>query len=438
MKPMPVQVVDMDLSADTGATSKPTYNDIVVVGSAKSPPPVGFNTAKRCSNVSTVADDFGDGTDVYAAAEALFAKGVSELQIVVGERKEVTGESAADGDTLENTPVYRDPSTVTVYDDSSAEIDFGISVEDPVPSPSNDPALLNFETGMLKRTGSGGTIDYEYIDWQQLRRAIPTGADVIDVSGENFGRAGVGDLDEIDQWCQINDAVVTAAHLNGGTFSSDEDALDSFHDTFSYVPSAHIFPIAHKSGDPVGSVVAGQLGVNQPWFDPFWDGDGYSINTDFYARELIGDPSTSGTFEGGDGEQMGTGNVIVNVGGTLVLSNSLTTAGISSNYRYLDVKRTEIFLSSEARDELRSLRLSKDQIPYTPTGRNEILGAIRDRLQQYVGGQGEPLSKLKVTAPKISAISDSDKANRVFPDIQIEGTLAGNVHTFGVKLSIKV
>lgn len=452
---MPTTVVDINVSASTGAVVKPTYNDIVVFGSATASPSAGFNNADRYSSASDVESDFGQGSDVATASSALEEMGVSEWIVVVAERSTVSDEvvgdsdtSATDTGTVANTPIYGDESTITVsLDGSSQTVEFKAeSPPDATTSPNSGEAFVNTATGEVvtgdQSSGSadGIEVSYEYVDWSSATDQIdPLGADLAGIADFNFTRAGIGDLDEVQSWASTEDVSMVGMLSNGADLASEDEALSEAHDVAGYVSSGNLMMVAHKSGDDVASYVLGQLGVNRPWFDPFWDGDGYPFATNYYSRANVGDPATGGTFEGGDAaNQSGPVNVIINVEGTTVLSNSLSTAGQSSNYQFFDISRTESFIAAETERALKSLRLSADKIPYTTTGRSQILGAIRGTLNQYARGSNAPLSEITVTAPTIAQISDNNKANRVFPGITITGTLAGNVHEFQVDLNIRV
>lgn len=452
---MPTSVVDISLSASTGATAKPTYNDIVVIGHATAAPNAGFNNATPYSSPGDVEDDFGAGSDVLTASEALAEMGVEEWYAVQAEELAITGEvigdsdtSSVDSGTVQNTPMHDDPSTVTIYLDGTelTATPKTVSPPDANESPEAGEAFYNTDTGEIVTgdtsggSSSGIEVDYNYLDWGSVKTAIQSlGLDVFTLADTQFGRAGVGNLSELVSYADSVDGAVVGASVNGNDVSSEQEAMDIAHEVGGYVPSGSYLQIAHKSGEDVASYVAGQLGVNRPWFDPFWDGDGYPFATEYYSRSLVGDPGSAGTFEGGDqANQAGATNVIISVDGTQVLSNSLTTAGVSSNYRYFDVGRTESFIASEVQNALKSLRLKSDQIPYTQQGRSLVLGTIRGELQEYVNGRGSPLSSVKVTAPTIDQITDTDKANRTFPNLTVEGTLAGNVHEFSVALNIRV
>lgn len=450
---MPVSVVDINLSASTGATAKPTYNDIALIGHATTAPSVGYNNAKRYSSPDDVATDFGDGSDVHVASQALSQMGVESWVAAAAEEVTVTGEllggdtSSTSTGTISNIPVHDDLSAVSVYVDGTEKtvVPQTASPPDANGSPATDEAFVNFDTGEVvtgeatSGTGSGITADYNYLDWANLKPELePLGIDLFTLADTRCKREHIGNLDELVTFVGSIDAAVIGAHMNGADAASDSEAMQTAHDVAGYVPSGDLMMVAHKSSEDVAAYIAGQLGVNPAWFDPFWDGEGYPLSTDLYRRSLVGDPGTTETFEGGDANGNGPSNAIISVDGTLVLSNSLTTAGSSSDYQYLDIGRTESFIASEVEEALKSLRLDNDQIPFTKDGRSQILGAIRGRLKQYVGSNNAPLSDIEVTAPTIDQLSDADKANRVFSGITVEGTLASNVHEFGVELNVRV
>ncbi|WP_158058251.1 DUF3383 domain-containing protein [Halorussus halophilus] len=449
---MPVSVVNIDLSASTGATAKPTYNDIALIGHSTTEPSVGYNNAKRYSSPDDVASDFGDQSDVYTAAQALSEMGVESWVAACAAEKTASGEllggdaSSTSTGTISNVPVHDDTDAVSIAVDGTDKtvVPKTASPPDANESPATDEAYVNFETGEVvtgestSGSASGIVADYHYLDWSSLKPELePLGIDLFVLADTRCEREHVGNLGELVSFAGSIDAAVVAAHMNGSQAADDQTALQTAQDVAGAVPSGDLIMAAHKSSDDVAAYIAGQLGVNPAWFDPFWDGDGYPFDTGLYRRSLVGDPGTTETFEGGDENGNGPSNAIISVDGTLVLSNSLTTAGASSNYRYFDVGRTEAFIANEAQEALKSLRLGNDQIPFTKDGRSQILGAIRGRLQQYVGSNGAPLSELEVTAPTIDQLSDTDKSNRVFPGITIQGTLASNVHEFGVELNVR-
>lgn len=432
---MPTRVVDLTLSTDTAAVPQETFNDAAVVGTADSSPPgANFGEANKYSTASNVEADYGSDSDVAIASSALQEMGVASWHVLVLEEQSVTGETLTDSsaDTLANAPILGDPTPSV----DSGSLTFVAGTPD---SGISSGVELNPDTGDYYSAETGVAIEYSYVDWGGLTNALQDkGIDLIGKADTKYGLEHIGTLDEIVAWADSHDAAVAAAGINGS--NSDETVvMEEYHEVAGYVPAGNLLMVAHKSSQDVGSYILGQAATNTPWFDVFYDGDGYPFNTGYYRGVNVGDPGTGGTFEGGDSaNNEGPVNVVINKAGVTVLSNSLSTAGAASNYQFWDIKRTEDYAAAQVEKALTSLRLSQDRIPYTPEGRALILDALNGAFVGDVGGVNDPFSSVSVTVPKVATLTDSEKANRIWSGIQIDATLSGNVHEFSVKMSISV
>lgn len=441
---MPARVVDLTLTAETGAVPKPTPNDVVVVGSSAAEPEKGYANAVGYVSSPDVADDHPENDAVQVASESLATMGTSRWYVTVAQELSTTESigDAAEVQVVENLPIHDGSDVeVSVGGGTLKETVFTTLDDLSQSTPDTDTALVNTNTGEVLTDESTGSVEitYTHLDWAPVLEDMEsTGGDLLFFADKELDRSSIGNLSELVTWAGAYDAIVIGQSVNGTGEPTEQAAMDIAHEVGGYVPTKDYAQIAHKSAADVAAHVVGQLSVNDPWFDPFWDGDGYPFNTDYYGRSKIGDPGTTGTFEGGDDNGGGPTNVIMSVDGVTVLSNSLTTAGAASNYQFIDIGRTESFIAGEIEAALVGLRLRRDQIPYTSEGRSSIIGAIQGRLQEYVGGTGTPLSEMGIEAPAIEDISTGDKANRLFPNIKVNGTLAGNVHEFGVELTIQV
>lgn len=428
---MPVQVVDLNLVAETGAPPKPTYTAVGIIGTSDTQPTsANFGEVNRYTGATAIEDDYGSGEDVVTTAEAVFSKGAEFVYVLQLEETETT-ETLNDGDTLTNTPALGQPVPTA----ASGTIEF-VAGTPSSSGLSSSEHQLNTDTGEFATGGTDIDVTYSHADFSSLDLLNPN-ADRLVMADRQMGREHIGVLDELVGHAGSNRMGVVAAGINGA--NQDEDTVrEEYHDTFGYVASGDLLPIAHKSGqDPAGEV-AGQLAINDPWFDPFYDGDGYSFNTGYYQDAQVGDPSAAGTFEGGDqADQVGPVNVVINKG-VQVLSNSLSTAGASSNYQFFDISMTQNYIATEIERNLEGLRLQVDQIPFSKAGRQQIRSTIVETLNANTGGTGQPLSDFSVTVPKKSQLTESQVANRVWGDIKIDAVLAGNVHEFGLTLTVGV
>ncbi len=435
---MPVEVVDLDLTAETGAAPQPTFTDVGIVVTMDSPPTnASFGELNRFSTAAAVAEDYGEDTDAAVAADALAQMGASFWYVLALEAKEYT-EELADGTTTElmESPVLGTPAPSGGGGES---IGFTTGLADSENLDSDDDIVINTSSATAYQS-SGAPVELTYyaVDTSAFDKLGAQGIGRLGVGNRKFGVENIGLLDELVSFASANEASVVAAGIDGREATTEDAALAEYQETFSFVPSGDLLAVAHKSKDAVESYILGQLAINDPWFDPFFDGDGYPFSTDYYTRSLVGDPSTTGTFEGGTTQgENGNVNVVISKGGTQVLSNSVTTAGASSNYQFFDVGRTQNFLAAEVRRALTSLRLSEDQIPFTSEGRAQIQNVINNTISQYVGGGG-PLASFTVSVPAPLQLTQADRANRVYSGIEIEVRLAGNVHEFSVTLNLTV
>lgn len=432
---MPQEIVHIDATAETAAIPKPTFTDVGIVGTSETAPSgASFGEPERYTAASDVSNDFGEDTDVHNASQVLESKGAAYWYVLVLEAVEYADESVDDGETVDNTPILGDHDVSTANGDP---IEY--STEDPPTASEDDAVAINTETGEVALGANvTGPVDLTYYsaDFGNLDH-FTEDVNRLGMADRRMAKEHIGVLDAANSWASANDVGMVAAGPNGDTYADDSTAMDVYHAVFGYVQSGDLMAIAHKSSDDWAAEVLGILATKDPWFDPFYAE--VEQGTSYYRKKLIGDPSTSGTFEGGDdANQEGPVNVIINKAGTDVLSNSLTTAGSASDYQYFDIARTETFIAAEIERALTSARLRNDQIPFTEDGQDIIENVINDAVMEYVGGSGQPLSDATINVPHPDDLPDDDVANRNWTGISVDGTLAGNVHEFSLSLTVGV
>lgn len=460
---MPAQIVSLDLASETGAIPQETYSDALIIGrstNATQEPSPGYNRVTRYTSTTEVEQDYGSDSDIYTAASQIAARGTRHWHAIMLEATTHTNEVIGDSDTtstntgfVDNTPMAGDVDTVDVSVDGTTMTVNAVTDSPPATPSETDVANVNFDTGEVvtgtdsSGAGAGIEVTYDTLSWDAALPEIANSpADLLTLADIRADRSYVGGLDRLVTFAGENRMTVIAAYENGNRLTDDQAGVNLAHDIGGYIPSAEMFPISHKSDDDVAAEVTGQLATQEAWFNPYRDGDGYNLSTDFYRESLIGSPSDGGTFEGGDAENnQGPSNVIISDEGTLVLSNSLTTAGPSSNYRYLDVKRTENAVAAEVSRALRAMRLRVDRIPFDGDGRLLIHDALMSALQQFKGDgpirdpvneDGEELDM--VIVPAWDDLSEDDRANRIWSGITIQYRLAGDVHTFSLTVNASV
>ena len=431
---MPVSVVDIDLTAEIAALPEPTFTDVAVIGTASAAPPgAAFGEVNRYGSAAEVANDYGDGSDVHESSKELEGRGVEYWYVQVLEETEKT-ETLAPGGVAANTPILGSPTP------TAAGGSLAFSTASP-PDTANhaEDSVLNTDTGEFDTSLADDDITYSYVDWTQLDKLAAEGVDRLHRADVQARRDHIGTYDELTTWVGGNRAGLVLPIEDGVAYADEQTAMDAAHDIAGYVPSGDVLAFIGKetTGDP-GAEVLGQLATNDPWFDPFFDGDGYGFASDYFQDALVGDPASTGTFEGGDANGDGPVNVTINVGGTVVLSNSVSTAGSSSNYQYWDVAMTEAYAATIVENAFTSLRLREDRVPFSSDGRTMISSTIKSAFAGDVGGPDDPFAEINPYVPTIDELTDDQKANRVWEGISIEGVLSGNVHEFGLEMTVTV
>ena len=431
---MAVSPVKIDLSAETAALPQETFTDVAVVGTASAAPPnAEFGEVNRYVGSAAVSEDYGEDSDVHTASQALEAMGAGEWYVLVLEETEYADEDVDDGNAIANTPALGEAGV------TAAARDVVYSVEDPPPQPDADEVAINTDTGTVTTDdGTTATLTYSTVDWSQLELLEPQDINRAHRADVQANEAHIGEYNEFISWASGADIGVPLVIEDISNFADDETGMNTAHAVAGYLPGGNVLGVAHKSTADVGSYILGQLAINDPWFNPYFDGDGYPFNNGQIEERLIGEPGTAGTFLGGDDNEEGPVNVVTSISGVNVLWQSVTTAGAASSYQFFDVKMTEIFAASVVENALTSLRLREDRVPFTSDGRTMIGSTIRGALAEYTGGPDDPFSETEVYIPAIEELTEDDRANRLWTGITIDGTLSGDAHTFDLELTVSV
>jgi len=129
------------------------------------------------------------------------------------------------------------------------------------------------------------------------------------------------------------------------------------------------------------------------------------------------------------------GTVYVSVAGVPATQGGKVPSG-----EWIDVIRFLDWLRVNMRLDIIALLLANKKIPYTAKGIDLVVGAVRGRLNagSTDGGTGgiDAEQPIRVTAPKLAAISATDKRNRLLPNVQFSCVLAGAIHAVQVRGSV--
>ena len=131
-------------------------------------------------------------------------------------------------------------------------------------------------------------------------------------------------------------------------------------------------------------------------------------------------------------------NLVVSQGGILH-----TTEGTTMTGEYIDVIRSQDFVSTRIAENVFRLLASSPKVPYDDRGIGMVLSEVQ-AVMQNATGQGiiavdkDGNGMWSVSAPTRSQIPTNDIANRILPDIGFEFTLAGAIHSVRVKGIISI
>lgn len=127
-------------------------------------------------------------------------------------------------------------------------------------------------------------------------------------------------------------------------------------------------------------------------------------------------------------------NVYIPVGGV-----DITSEGIVASGEYIDVTRFIDWLQLTMEENIYSLLVNSDKIPFTNKGIAVVENAVRQTLQDGItnGGLADQPAPT-VSVPDALAVSSADKAARTLNNVIFTATLAGAIHKVNVQGFVSV
>ena len=268
------------------------------------------------------------------------------------------------------------------------------------PTPSEIEAALNSLGGLADAGKIGGVCLADITSDEE-------GTD----DGTNYERL----CTRLKGFADTHNLIFTVTNANG------ESVSDILTDA-GELASPNGFYVAHADPDVDEDVAGAALGVLmtlKPWITPMWKPINVGVNEYFT-------PDGVAQLEGGKV------NAIIELSGNR-LSNGLTTGG---DPKFIDITRTKYLTIARIREELASLRLRVEKIPFTEAGLTLVEQTIVRVMNELV--RIGALAEHTVVVPTLDEISDSDKANRILRNVYVSGRLAGDIHTFELNLTLTV
>lgn len=158
----------------------------------------------------------------------------------------------------------------------------------------------------------------------------------------------------------------------------------------------------------------------------------------WYAKTLAGIPADdlTSTQIGYLSSKNATG--YVSVGGVNVTFPE-NSAGKVPSGEWVDIIVGIAWTQTRIREEVWAVIQANDKVPYTDVGVGLIVGAIAGVLQTGVGnGLFADTPSFTVAAPKVSAVSATNKRNRKLPDVKFTAPLAGAIHYTAISGKVSV
>jgi len=115
---------------------------------------------------------------------------------------------------------------------------------------------------------------------------------------------------------------------------------------------------------------------------------------------------------------------------TVANVNCITSEAVVASGEYIDVMRGSDELTARIGEDIFTVLINSQKIPFTTNGIAKVEAPLRARLQRAVnsGFLSDEPDAITVTVPKLSAIDPVDKAARFLQGISFVAQLAGAVH----------
>ena len=220
--------------------------------------------------------------------------------------------------------------------------------------------------------------------------------------------------------------IFSSASNDGGMLTTGTTDIAGTFASNSYDRSAAMY---HQDAD--GS-------VTDDWIDAAWMGDMLSTkpgSATWMFRTLAGVTVTTGlTDTQSDNVLDKKGNLYQTIHGA-----NMTRNGTAGSGEFLDTIRGADWLEARIAERVFAVMRNQPKVPFTDGGIASVVAEAKAQLEVAVGvGYLASSPAPAVTFPQASSVSINDKANRLLPDIDFAGTLAGAIHKTAIAGVISV
>lgn len=424
---MPINPIIIDTTIQAYGVVGPTYGNILIIG-RDAGGVAADDTVVQCNNLSEVATNFGDTTDIYYAAENIFSQGIFRVWAIRVSQTAVVAESVTEGsvDVLANYPVSGLPAP-TLGSGDTVVYTFGVPTD-----PGAGFGMLNPLTGQIWINGAAtDAINYSYTDWSAIEDVIEEEEiDIICLAEAEGDAQWYGEVDSVLDLCDTHKWILPIR-------SDPTAAAADIVTDFGNYSSRNMVAVASKAlgaNEDLNAAVAGMIAMVEPWNKIMWKRLQDITPTGYFTRDEV-----ESTLE------VGNVNVVIDKQAANRMSDGLTTAG--GDYKYVDTTRTQYWLEENIINDL-SLLIQNNQLPYTQTGITEVqstiertcesavaVGAIR---APWVDGNGVGQVGYVVQVPSFNDIPDADRVNRILQNVYVTVYFAGHIQSITLNLAIQL
>jgi hypothetical protein len=106
----------------------------------------------------------------------------------------------------------------------------------------------------------------------------------------------------------------------------------------------------------------------------------------------------------------------------------ITEQGVVASGEYIDIIRGIDWLESRLQEDVFSLLVNTDKVPFTDEGITQVSGIVQAVLEEAAAQGILVLDSIVLTVPLASEVSTANKTARILPDIEFTATLQGAIH----------
>jgi len=422
-------IVNVNISRETAAVTRASFG-VMMHLSLTRVFDAGEIWREYTSAADLLTDGFQESDTAYIAANALFSQPVHPETMIVAERG--TADTATLTPTVANSTAYSvtiNGTTFSYTSDSSATASEIVAGLIAAVNGGAEPVTATGSTTLILNPDVASTY-YSLTASENLSIAY---------TASNSFATDIANIREVqDTWY----AITSHSHVKADV-QAVAAAIEPLKKIYGY--SSGVAAIVSTDTDDLASELKASgydrtfglydVDANTTYAEAAWLGvmlpkDPGSATWKF--KTLTGVEQDSPTTTESTRARGKNINTYETIGGV-----DITREGVMASGEFIDVIVGADWMESRMEENVYSILVNSDKIPYIDAGATVIEGQIRGVLQEAVAAD-YITSDYTVTVPKVSSVSAATKATRVFPTITFQATLAGAIHKTTINGTVTV